>query len=367
MGFLTKLEKLTEKYLEGFFKSRFTDHLQPAEIAKVLLREMRDQKTVSVSKVYVPNEYMVMVGREDWPLIDSVRVSLAGELQEFLRQKAEEKGYETVGEIKIAFELGADLPLGVVFVNSRFSADLPPTGEPAEPAAPDRAKPAVPDWAKPADLDRAGQDQEDARPAAPAPEVPSPETPAPAGSTPEGAIPEATPAAATPPEAAPTATPPEAAVPEPPALEAPALADSAPAPVAPVPAAKPADYTLVSGRERFYDQAQTSQDTLTRIKAGERLPRAVLIIKAGPKTGAGFPLGLQSALMGRRRANDICLEDTNVSRVHASINYLDGSYYLTDLGSTNGTFVNETRISKKKLASGDLIRMGTTILEFKVV
>lgn len=272
MGFLTKLEKLSEKYIEGFFKSKFADHIQPAEIAKLLLREMRDSKSVSVAKTYVPNEYTVMLSSRDWAIVEPVAGSLASEMQRFLAEKARDKGYGMVGEVKVIFLPDESLTLGSIVVTSRFSEELPRSGEETASAV---------------------------------------------------------------------ATP-------------------------PVPLA---ENTIIANRGEFYNRSahQAVENTLTRLKAGDLVPKAMLVLKAGVREGAGYPLGIHGILIGRRRSNDIALEDSNVSRVHASVDYFAGEYFITDLGSTNGTFVNETRISKKKLAPGDLIRVGSTILEFRVV
>lgn len=271
MGFFTRLEKLSEKYIEGFFKNRFASHVQPAEIAKLLLREMRDNKNVSVSKVYVPNEYTVLLSPADWETIDSVHNSVSAELQEYLKAKAIDKGYEMVGEVKVTFEQGKDLPMGSVYVKTHFSEAIP--GE-----IPEREK----------DL----------------PGIPH----------------------------------------------------------------QNVESTLIADRERFYHgvPALKAQATLTRLEAEPR-PAAVLVVKIGAKDGLKYPISKRGIIIGRRRTSDIRLEDTNASRVHASIDCVDDDYYLTDLGSTNGTYVNGARITKKKLVPGDLVRIGTTILEFKVV
>ena len=268
MGFFTKLEKLSEKYIEGFFKTRFAGHIQPAEIAKLLLREMRDNKTISVSKVYVPNEYTVSTAEEDWTVIEPVWGSLARELQDFLKQKAIDRGYEVVGEIRVLFEPDGEIPAGHVSVKSKFSAELPETG-----------------------------------------------------------------------------------------------AVTGPAP------AEPGESTIIADRSRFYGQEDVEpiQDTLTRKPAIEATPRALLVQKVGSKDGLSFPLGTRAMVIGRRRTCDICIDDANISRVHASLDYLEGDYVITDLGSTNGTFVNGARISRKKLSQSDQVRVGSTILEFRVV
>lgn len=70
-------------------------------------------------------------------------------------------------------------------------------------------------------------------------------------------------------------------------------------------------------------------------------------------------------LIGRDLSCDIALEDTAVSRTHAAIDFDDSSYFAADLGSRNGTFVDDQPLrDRRRLAGGELIRLGGTILKF---
>lgn len=71
-----------------------------------------------------------------------------------------------------------------------------------------------------------------------------------------------------------------------------------------------------------------------------------------------------NTVIGRGAECDLRLDDTFVSQEHARIFAKSGSWYVEDLGSTNGTFVNEQRLAAPAmLTSGDRIRLGTTVLE----
>ena len=62
-----------------------------------------------------------------------------------------------------------------------------------------------------------------------------------------------------------------------------------------------------------------------------------------------------TATIGRQAGNDICIPEQHVSRQHAVINYRDGIFMITDLGSANGTFVNDRQLTEAfPLASGEL-------------
>lgn len=71
------------------------------------------------------------------------------------------------------------------------------------------------------------------------------------------------------------------------------------------------------------------------------------------------------SVLGRDPASQVPIDDTSVSRMHASIEWTDGACHVTDLNSTNGTWVNETRVrSQVQLQGGEMLRLGNTILKF---
>lgn len=85
-----------------------------------------------------------------------------------------------------------------------------------------------------------------------------------------------------------------------------------------------------------------------------------LITVLGPATGQ--TLSLDSLLrIGRESTNEICIPDGQVSRFHAQIEPTDDGFLLTDLNSTNGTFVNDKRIIEPTfLRLGDALTIGPT-------
>ena len=69
--------------------------------------------------------------------------------------------------------------------------------------------------------------------------------------------------------------------------------------------------------------------------------------------------------VGRDDSNDIVLQDDQASGQHARIAVKDGAFWISDLGSRNGTFVNGVRVdARHKLVSKDLIKIGRTVLRF---
>jgi predicted component of type VI protein secretion system len=86
--------------------------------------------------------------------------------------------------------------------------------------------------------------------------------------------------------------------------------------------------------------------------------RAQLTMTSGPVPGSSYYLEKAEFFLGRDLANDIPIPDVEISRRHARI-FLQGNLvFIEDLGSTNGTFVNGTRISSpKELHQGDVITL----------
>lgn len=77
-----------------------------------------------------------------------------------------------------------------------------------------------------------------------------------------------------------------------------------------------------------------------------------------------FTLNNSEVILGREEDCSICLPRSSVSRHHAQITWDGEDYVLEDLDSTNGTIVNNVRVSKCKLRNHDLIRIGEASLMF---
>jgi pSer/pThr/pTyr-binding forkhead associated (FHA) protein len=72
-------------------------------------------------------------------------------------------------------------------------------------------------------------------------------------------------------------------------------------------------------------------------------------------------------MIGRNTENDIVIENLAVSKLHAKIVKQDGAYYIEDLNSTNGTYLNKIRITKMELKNNDIIIIGKHSLEIYTV
>jgi diguanylate cyclase (GGDEF)-like protein len=89
-----------------------------------------------------------------------------------------------------------------------------------------------------------------------------------------------------------------------------------------------------------------------------------LIVISGPGLGERRELGVDDLEIGRSEACTLCINSDQVSRRHATVLRIAMQYVVTDLGSTNGTFVNESKVKTIELRDGDQIRIGKTVIKY---
>jgi hypothetical protein len=94
--------------------------------------------------------------------------------------------------------------------------------------------------------------------------------------------------------------------------------------------------------------------------------KGYLHVFTGPNKGESILLGRGPVTIGRATQNLLVLNDDNVSQKHAEVVPKAGGYYVRDLGSRNGTFVNDLRVeNEKRLAAGDVVAVGGTKMLFQ--
>lgn len=224
MSLLKDLEGKLERLVEGAFAKGFKSSLQPVELAKRLDREMEAGRTVSVSKIYIPNEYIVRLNPGDFAAFSDFQDKLIDELKSFLDKRRKAKNYAVMGALSVILKEDKKLPLGRAEVEARLVAPS---------------------------------------------QMENPE----------------------------------------------ALASVS---------------LIIDGEEA---------DT--------------------------FWLAEGRATIGRLDSNEISVPDPGLSRHHAEINVGNGRFLLTDLGSTNGTFVNGKRVAETELKNGAKITAGDITLVFR--
>jgi hypothetical protein len=230
---LRDFERRLGNLVEGFFATTFRSGLQPVELAKRLLREMDDGKTIGVHEVWAPNHFEFRLSAADAERFEQAEQALVTELKQVVREAAAERGWGLVGPPEVEFAIGEDLSRG------RFMCEASLVeGEP---------------------------------------DAPSPTT------------------------------------------------------------------TAVDGGP--------AEASLTLLEEG--------------RPARTYRLGRASVTIGRLPECDVVIADPGASRRHAQIRFDGKGYVLSDLGSTNGTLVNDAEATERTLEDGDRVTIGSTVLEFR--
>jgi hypothetical protein len=251
---LRAIEQKIEALFEGIFGRAFRTNVQPVELARKLAKEMDDHRTISVSRVYVPNEYTVYLAPEDREQFESYESSLKGELQDYLAEHARREEYALMTPPRVLMETDDDLDVGEFGIATRM----------VQPESRRRG---------------ADEPEEQLEPGATM--VYKPKTPV------------------------------------------------------PTEAVSPAELGL-------------DQEVVALVFDGTRRE-----------------VKQRRVVIGRSRDCDIQLSDANVSRRHAEVRQEGASYWIVDLGSTNGMEVNGKRVKRAKLRDGDTITLGSTEITFE--
>jgi hypothetical protein len=117
---LRALEQKIEALFEGVFGRAFRAHVQPVELARKLSKEMDDHKSVSVSRVYVPNEYTIYLAPVDRDQFEGYENSLLAELEEYLGEHAKRESYALLTPPRVQLETDADLTVGEFGIATRM-------------------------------------------------------------------------------------------------------------------------------------------------------------------------------------------------------------------------------------------------------
>ncbi len=120
MSVLRGIEQKIEALVEGVFGRAFRTNVQPVELARKLVKEMDDHRTVSVSRVYVPNEYTIFLSDHDRTQFQPYEDSLKLELQDYLAEHARREGYAMLSPPTVLLTTDSDLGLGVFGIATRM-------------------------------------------------------------------------------------------------------------------------------------------------------------------------------------------------------------------------------------------------------
>jgi hypothetical protein len=137
---LRSIEQRIESIVEGVFGRAFRSHVQPVELARKLAKEMDEHRTVSISRVYVPNEYVLYLSPSDRKEFATYEASLLTELGDYLSEHARREGYSLLATPKVLLEEDDDLEVGEFGIATRL---VQPQQEGARPAPPRPAEPSA--------------------------------------------------------------------------------------------------------------------------------------------------------------------------------------------------------------------------------
>ena len=111
-------------------------------------------------------------------------------------------------------------------------------------------------------------------------------------------------------------------------------------------------------------QSKTVVTVISRISDRPTAKEACLVVIYGSELGKKYNLNSSSLVIGRSSKCDIQIDQESISRNHSKIVNTGKSILVRDLGSTNGTYVNDEPITERTLSNGDLLKVGRTILKY---
>ena len=111
-------------------------------------------------------------------------------------------------------------------------------------------------------------------------------------------------------------------------------------------------------------RSKTVVTSINRISGHPPTKEACLVVIYGHDLGRKHSLESPSVTLGRSNKCDIQIDQESVSRAHSKITNAGRSVRIRDLGSTNGTYVNDELVEERTLADGDFIKIGRTIFKF---
>ena len=306
------------------------------KLAKQAAHEMEDQTLVVNGVNTAPALYTILIANDDDPLMAPYYPQLSREVSEFVKAQAEKKRYTFVGEPLVRFMIDPSLKGGKFSVFAE-NVDAPTLGRLYEEERAYQNGMSTP----------MPRQQQTPRPFQPAP-VPqqNPIQPAPASR-------------------------PVAQVPSPAAVENDPFAPNPPDPAAPIPVPQTVTREAIAGMGGAaatggaIGAAASIAANMANARANQApaQPLAQLIDVVTRET---LEVNAAHCIIGRERAAaDVILRDPNVSRRHAELTFTGSDWSIEDLNSTNGTFVNNRRITRCPLRNGDLLTFGLSNFEFR--
>ncbi len=306
------------------------------KLAKQAAHEMEDQTLVVNGVNTAPALYTILIANDDDPLMAPYYPQLSREVSEFVKAQAEKKRYTFVGEPLVRFMIDPSLKGGKFSVFAE-NVDAPTLGRLYEEERAYQNGMSAP-------MPRQQQTPRPVQPA-PAPQQ-NPIQPAPVSH-------------------------PVAQVPSPAAVENDPFAPNPPDPAAPIPVPQTVTREAIAGMGGAaatggaIGAAASIAANMANARANQA-PAQPLAQLVDVVTREALEVNAAHCIIGRERAAaDVILRDPNVSRRHAELTFTGSDWSIEDLNSTNGTFVNNRRITRCPLRNGDLLTFGLSNFEFR--
>ena len=118
---LRAIEQRLERIFEGVFGRAFRANVQPVELARKLAKEMDENRSTSVTRIYVPNEYTIYLSGADRQQFEGYENSLVSELEEYLSEHAARENYALLTPPRVIFETDDDLGVGEFGIATRMA------------------------------------------------------------------------------------------------------------------------------------------------------------------------------------------------------------------------------------------------------
>lgn len=123
MGIAKSVEQRLEGMVEGFFTKVFRSGLQPVEVGRRIIREMGENKTLSVNRVYAPNEFRVFLGPEDFERFDQMNAGLQREFSDLIIDQAKQNHWNLMGLPRVSFHQVDEMGKGEMRIEASLVAD----------------------------------------------------------------------------------------------------------------------------------------------------------------------------------------------------------------------------------------------------
>ncbi|MDQ4063399.1 MAG: DUF3662 domain-containing protein, partial [Actinomycetota bacterium] len=129
MGFLQLIEKRMESLVEGVFGRAFRRQVHPVEIAKGLTKQMDENRMVSVSRTYAPNDFTIHLSKADEESIKAYQNALRDELIQYASKHAQSRSYYLMTPPKVRFVTEDSLRFGEFGVTAKLTGGAGPRME----------------------------------------------------------------------------------------------------------------------------------------------------------------------------------------------------------------------------------------------